>query len=142
MLAAERDAILKARDTGLLDDEILRSALNAVDMEESLLERIDDAVVDTNADSTPVRRAAECDHLLGAPRVAVARTPGQCEDCLREGTKWVHLRMCLTCGQVGCCDSSVGNHATKHFHATGHPVMRSVEPGESWRWCYIDSQLG
>jgi monovalent cation/hydrogen antiporter len=142
MLAAERDAILRARDTGQLDDEILRSALNAVDMEESLLERIDDAVVDADAELTPVRRAAECEHLLAAPRVAIAKTPGECQDCIREGMSWVHLRMCLGCGQVGCCDSSVGNHARKHFQRLGHPVMRSVEPGEAWRWCYVDAQLG
>ncbi len=143
MLAAEREAILRARDTGLFDDEILRSALNAVDVEESLLERIDDAAVNVETvELHPAVRATLCEHLLDAPRVAVARTPGECEDCLREGTTWVHLRMCLTCGQVGCCDSSVGNHATHHFERTGHPVMRSVEPGESWRWCYVDAQLG
>ncbi len=61
-----------------------------------------------------------------------------CEECLKLGMTWVHLRMCLICGHVGCCDNSVGKHATKHFHATEHPVMRSVEPGESWKWCYVD----
>lgn len=61
-----------------------------------------------------------------------------CEDCLRTGGRWVHLRMCLACGHVGCCDSSERKHATAHFHETGHPVIRSVEPGEDWRWCYID----
>src|SRR5262249_4766103 len=54
------------------------------------------------------------------------------------GDRWVHLRLCLTCGHVGCCDSSKNKHATKHFHATGHPVMRSAEPGEDWGWCYVD----
>jgi tellurite resistance protein TerC len=61
-----------------------------------------------------------------------------CEECLRSGERWVKLRMCLACGHVGCCDSSNGKHATAHFHATGHPVMRSIEPGESWKWCYVD----
>ena len=61
-----------------------------------------------------------------------------CEDCLREGTYWVHLRMCLECGHVGCCDSSERKHATGHFQATEHPIMRSAEPGESWGWCYVD----
>jgi MFS family permease len=61
-----------------------------------------------------------------------------CEDCLRLGMRWVHLRMCLTCGHVGCCDSSRGAHATGHFWATGHPIVRSLEPGETWRWCYVD----
>src|SRR5690349_842459 len=65
------------------------------------------------------------------------RTPGVCEDCMKEGTPWVHLRECLTCGHVGCCDSSPRRHATKHFHQTQHPVMRSVEPGERWTWCYV-----
>jgi len=70
-----------------------------------------------------------------------ARTPGGCEECLAAGDRWVHLRLCRTCGQVGCCDSSKNQHATKHFHATHHPVMRSVEPGESWSWCYVDERM-
>lgn len=61
-----------------------------------------------------------------------------CEECLKSGDRWVHLRMCLTCGHVGCCDSSINTHATKHFHASGHPIMRSIQPGESWMWCYVD----
>ena len=61
-----------------------------------------------------------------------------CEECLKIGGSWVHLRLCLTCGHVGCCDASVGKHATKHFRATEHPIMQSIEPGESWGWCYID----
>jgi uncharacterized UBP type Zn finger protein len=61
-----------------------------------------------------------------------------CEDCLKIGDTWVHLRMCLACGHVGCCDSSKNKHATKHFRATQHPVIRSVQPGEHWKWCYID----
>ncbi len=70
------------------------------------------------------------------------RTPEGCEECLRDGLRWVHLRLCLACGHVGCCDSSVGRHADGHFHETGHPVMRSFEPGEAWRWCYVDKHLG
>ncbi len=65
------------------------------------------------------------------------RTRG-CEECLKTGTPWVHLRLCLTCGHVGCCDSSPGRHATKHFHHTAHPVVASWEPGERWAWCYVD----
>jgi hypothetical protein len=60
-----------------------------------------------------------------------------CEDCVKTGGRWVHLRMCLQCGHVGCCDDSPKRHATGHFHATGHPVIRSAEPGEDWRWCYV-----
>ena len=78
----------------------------------------------------------ECLHLNLAHPVA-AHTQG-CEQCLRDGDAWVHLRMCLVCGFVGCCDSSKNKHATRHYYTTGHPVMRSIEPGESWGWCYVD----
>ncbi len=60
-----------------------------------------------------------------------------CKECLADGTEWVHLRLCLSCGHVGCCDSSPGKHATKHFHRTQHAVMRSFEPHEEWAWCYV-----
>ena len=66
-----------------------------------------------------------------------AEIPG-CEDCLAIGARWVHLRMCQTCGHIGCCDSSPNRHATAHSAATKHPVVRSVEPGEDWSWCYVD----
>ena len=61
-----------------------------------------------------------------------------CEDCLKTGVTWVHLRLCRTCGHVGCCDSSKNKHATKHFRASGHPVIKSFERGEDWGWCYVD----
>ncbi|MCH7662839.1 MAG: UBP-type zinc finger domain-containing protein [Chloroflexi bacterium] len=61
-----------------------------------------------------------------------------CEECLKIGSTWVHLRMCLTCGQVGCCDSSLHRHARQHFNETKHAIMQSVEPGENWGWCYVD----
>jgi hypothetical protein len=61
-----------------------------------------------------------------------------CEECLRIGSWWVHLRLCMTCGHVGCCDNSKGKHATAHFHQTQHPIIRSFEPGEDWGWCYVD----
>jgi uncharacterized UBP type Zn finger protein len=80
-----------------------------------------------------------CTHR-GAIKRVHARTIG-CEECLKTGQQWVHLRMCLECGHVGCCDSSVGLHATRHFQATSHPVMRSIEPGESWGWCYVDETM-
>ena len=70
-------------------------------------------------------------------------TPGVCQECTAQGVStWVALRMCLTCGHVGCCDSSPDRHAEQHFDETGHPVMRSVELGEAWRWCYVDQDLG
>src|ERR1700758_5615208 len=85
-----------------------------------------------------------CDHLRGLTEgdFPAPKTPGACENCLREGTQWVHLRECLTCGHVGCCDSSPRRHATRHFHETQHPVMRSVEPGEHWAWCYFHEVAG
>jgi uncharacterized UBP type Zn finger protein len=61
-----------------------------------------------------------------------------CEECLKTGDTWVHLRECLMCGHVGCCDASKNKHATRHFHESGHPIIRSFEPGEDWRWCYED----
>jgi uncharacterized UBP type Zn finger protein len=80
-----------------------------------------------------------CDHLRDATPHAPS-TEG-CEECLKTGGRWVHLRECLTCGHVGCCDSSPNTHATKHYHATKHPVMRSAQPGEDWRWCYVDEVM-
>ena len=79
---------------------------------------------------------AQCSHLAKLAPV----TPGTqgCEECLRTGDGWLHLRVCLGCGHVGCCDDSPNRHATAHFHATRHPVIRSFEPGESWGWCYVD----
>jgi hypothetical protein len=64
-----------------------------------------------------------------------------CEDCLATGGRWVHLRLCLECGHVGCCDSSPNRHASKHAHDTGHPIVQSFEPGEDWRWCYVDEVM-
>ena len=80
--------------------------------------------------------AAECTHL----RFVVTDTPNStgCEECLAMGDTWVHLRLCRTCGHVGCCDDSKNKHATKHFHATKHPIMSSLEPGEDCSWCYVD----
>lgn len=64
-----------------------------------------------------------------------------CEDCLKTGDSWLHLRECLSCGHVGCCDQSKNKHATKHFRSSGHPIMKSFEPGEDWKWCYIDELM-
>jgi hypothetical protein len=78
-----------------------------------------------------------CGHLDHVHDVT-ARTPEGCEECLASGGEWVHLRLCLECGHVGCCDDSPGRHATRHFHETQHPVMRSAEPGEDWGWCFVE----
>jgi len=77
------------------------------------------------------------DPHLSMIRPVVPRTPQGCEDCLRIGSQWVHLRPCLTCGHVGCCDSSPMRHARGHAHAIGHPSVQSFEPGEDWRWGYV-----
>jgi uncharacterized UBP type Zn finger protein len=83
---------------------------------------------------------AICEHLSKAGDPP-AKTPEGCEECLAAGGRWVHLRRCLECGHVGCCDSSPAKHATAHFHSAGHPVVQSFEPGESWRWCFADNQM-
>ncbi len=80
--------------------------------------------------------AAQCTHLGGIKTTATDKHV--CEDCIKTGDSWVHLRMCLECGHVGCCDSSKNKHATRHFHQTQHPLIRSIEAGESWMWCYVD----
>ncbi|WP_344239978.1 UBP-type zinc finger domain-containing protein [Actinocorallia libanotica] len=79
----------------------------------------------------------QCGHL---DQVDVGAEPSGegCVECLRKGGRWVHLRMCRSCGHVGCCDSSPGRHATGHYREAGHPVVSSFEPGEDWWWCYAD----
>jgi len=79
---------------------------------------------------------ARCSHLS---QIKVTTTSERvCQECVKLGDTWVHLRLCLTCGNVGCCDSSENKHATKHFHGSKHPLIRSIEPGEAWVWCYVD----
>ncbi|MCL2780526.1 MAG: Na+/H+ antiporter [Actinomycetia bacterium] len=142
MIDAERRSILDARDAGQVDDEVLRFAMAEVDREEAQLDRVEDVQmrVDEHLLAAPPPDPDACDDLRDAPPVIPARTPGECEDCLREHSSWVHLRMCLTCGRVGCCEASPRRHAIEHFHESGHPVMRSIEPGETWRWCYRHEQ--
>ncbi len=80
--------------------------------------------------------ANECAHL---DEIQVTDTETRvCEECMKTGDSWVHLRLCMICGHVGCCDSSKNKHATRHYHATDHPLIRSIEPGERWIWCYKD----
>jgi CPA2 family monovalent cation:H+ antiporter-2 len=96
--------------------------------------------VDTSATvELALTRETTCKHVTSL-RPARPSSPG-CEECLRSGDTWVHLRLCMTCGHVGCCDSSPNKHATAHHHRTGHPIMRSLEPGERWGWCYVDEAL-
>ena len=79
-----------------------------------------------------------CTHMSQVKNVQ-PRTPEGCEECLKTGSWWVHLRLCKSCGHVGCCDSSPNKHATAHFHESKHPIVQSFEPGEDWMWCYVDS---
>jgi uncharacterized UBP type Zn finger protein len=79
---------------------------------------------------------AACTHLDGVKLTQAHERV--CPECVKLGDTWVHLRLCLECGHVGCCDSSKNKHATRHFHATRHPLIRSIEPGERWVWCYVD----
>ena len=80
--------------------------------------------------------STECTHVGDIHEVTPSANG--CEDCLAIGDTWFHLRLCMHCGHMGCCDSSKNKHATKHFHDTGHPIVRSAQPGEEWAWCYVD----
>ena len=83
--------------------------------------------------------ASACTHL---DQMVVTETDEHaCEDCVRIGGRWVHLRLCLSCGHVGCCDSSPNRHATRHWRESAHPLVRSIEPGERWVWCYADEVM-
>jgi CPA1 family monovalent cation:H+ antiporter len=145
MLAAERAALLTSRHDAGVPDEVLRRVLESLDLEESVLIRtaaMDSAERETELVPQAISEPA-CIHLaVSRSEEPVPLTPEGCEECLREGWHWVHLRLCVECGHVGCCDSSVGKHASAHFHETSHPVMRSFEPGEAWRWCFVDEVIG
>lgn len=81
-----------------------------------------------------------CAHLASIKHVE-PRTPAGCEECLALGDRWVHLRLCMSCGHVGCCDNSKNKHARKHFSSGGHPIIRSFEPGERWLFCFPDDMV-
>jgi uncharacterized UBP type Zn finger protein len=82
-----------------------------------------------------------CAHLDHVLVTQLPESVDGCADCLATGGKWLHLRICLECGKVGCCDDSPNRHATAHSHASGHPIVRSIEPGEAWGWCYLDEVM-
>jgi monovalent cation/hydrogen antiporter len=143
MLSAERAIFVRLRDSGDLDEDVLRRVQAELDLEQALLVRR--AKVDRPSEETevPTRELSppRCRHLRDV--VAVSARSSECEGCVAEGRNdWVHLRACLGCGHTGCCDSSPRRHAREHFELTQHPVMRSAEPGETWRWCYVDRELG
>jgi len=144
MLAAEREAVVDIREHGDTDSEVLSEIMDDLDVEESMIDRraARAETLDEKTLVTPTATAGACDDLDAAPTDVTPNSDEGCVDCLREGTRWVHLRLCLTCGNVGCCDSSLRKHANKHFNSTLHPVMRSHEPGEAWLWCFVHQMLG
>jgi hypothetical protein len=141
MIQAERERVLEIRDAGSVASEVVEDVLAMLDIEESMLDRAAEDRADVQL-SLSVRRTGDtCDDLGRFPAIETVDKP-VCQECLDEGIRWVALRQCLTCGEVGCCDSSPRRHATAHFHETTHPVMESAEPGEDWRWCYVHHTTG
>jgi monovalent cation/hydrogen antiporter len=148
MLQVERSRVLEVRDTGRVPHEVIEDVLEALDVEESMLDahtnrlerlrRRDDGHVTGQHGTVEL-----CEHLAADGEDPEPRTPGECEGCVDlDERSWVHLRLCLTCGYIGCCDSSPRRHASGHHHDSGHPVVRSAQAGERWRWCYADDRLG
>jgi CPA1 family monovalent cation:H+ antiporter len=144
MLGAERDVVVEVRDSGAVPHEIVERVLERLDQEEAMLAGFSEGAVERREETLDMAHTEPCEHLENAPdAVAPQSEPDACPDCLAMNERsWVHLRMCLSCGHVGCCDSSPNRHATAHYHASDHPVIRSIELGESWRWCYPDAVLG
>ena len=146
MLDAEREKVLHVRNTGAIPHEVVEDVLATLDVEESMLDVHNERLAELdNAETVSgvIGTISVCEHLEAAPRDVDSDVEGVCEDCVRDGfTAWVHLRKCLTCGHTACCDSSPRRHATGHYEETGHPVMRSAEVGEDWRWCFVDNRLG
>nr|WP_216652266.1 Na+/H+ antiporter [Nocardioides sp. zg-1308] len=141
MIEAERAKVLKVRSNGKVPSEVVSQVLGMLDIEESMLDAGSDARAGVRTGSLAFTGGRQCDDLVEHPVVETAPDPG-CEECLADGTRWVSLRQCLECDHVGCCDSSVGKHATAHFHETLHPVVQSAQPDESWRWCYVHNLTG
>jgi CPA1 family monovalent cation:H+ antiporter len=144
MLEVERAEVLRLRDEAAIDQSVLRRVLDALDVEESILDRMSEnaTTADRETELRPVTGRGGCEHLKQYCVTPTPITPDGCEECLRDGYEWVHLRLCMECGHVGCCNSSPEKHADRHYNETGHPVMRSFEPGEAWRWCFVDSLTG
>jgi CPA1 family monovalent cation:H+ antiporter len=142
MIDAERGRVLEIRDTGRVPHEVVEDVLAMLDVEESMLELRTGDRSPVRGRSEPLTLEGDCEHLRKPRPPVEPHTLGRCDACLAEGSPWVHLRMCTSCGNVGCCDSSPRRHAHRHFEETGHPVMRSAEAGEDWRWCYVDDVGG
>lgn len=136
LLEAERARVLEIRGTGTVPSEVVADVLAMLDVEESMLDMATEERRDLRQTSSIRATGGTCDDLDRYP-VDDTPTVDFCQRCLDEGLTSVALRRCLECGNVACCDSSIGRHATAHFHDTTHPVMQSAEPGEDWRWCYV-----
>ena len=136
MIDAERARVLEIRSSGSTPSEVVADVLAMLDIEESMLEQAGEERADLRASRSIKMPGEECEHLASRPHGPTGGD-GTCEECLRDGTRWVALRQCLDCGHVACCDSSPGRHASRHFEETQHPVMQSAEPHEDWRWCYV-----
>lgn len=142
VVAAQRDVLIELRDAGELEEELLRDLQRRLDLEESLLPEPENHDEAGHQDVLP-ERPSGCAHLKQAPRQIPDADPRECEGCVEEGrSDWVHLRICLACNYVGCCDSSPRKHASLHYGESGHPVMGSAERGEHWRWCFVDQKVG
>ncbi len=144
MIDAERATVLKVRDSGTVASDIVSEVLGMLDIEESMLDDASRTRRHPKAQVSAPARSDACPDLAaasGAPTPTVPQ-PRECAECRRVGTTWVHLRMCLTCGIVSCCDSSPSRHATAHFEQSAHPVIISAEPNEHWRWCYVHQLVG
>jgi CPA1 family monovalent cation:H+ antiporter len=139
MIEAERARVLEIRDAGQVASEVVTEVLAMLDVEESMIDIAQASRQELRTEYSRVRRTgASCDHLDSHAVVEVEQEPPPvCQQCVAEGLTWVSLRICLDCGNIGCCDSSVRRHATAHFRETLHPVMQSAEALEDWRWCYV-----
>jgi hypothetical protein len=139
MLDAERARVLEVRDAGQVASEVVSEVLAMLDVEESMIDIAQASRDELITEYSRGRRTgASCDHLDSSPVQEVEQEPSPvCQQCVDEGYTWVSLRLCLECGNIGCCDSSVMRHATGHFRETTHPVVQSAEPLEDWRWCFV-----
>ncbi len=140
MIQVQRAEALAMRNERAVDFEVLQKVLGMLDVEEASLQAVDSSETIEDEDDGQVM-GERCDHLADTDGWDPEPLSDVCEECEAEGLVPVHLRLCMQCGFVGCCDSSPGKHMTAHFQETGHPVLRSFEPGEAWRWCSVDHQL-
>jgi CPA1 family monovalent cation:H+ antiporter len=141
MIDAERERVLEVRGQRTVPSEVVSQVLGMLDVEESMLDVVGESADEVRAVNAFRLQGEGCPDLESHPASPTPPDP-VCARCLEEGTTWVSLRRCLDCGSIGCCDSSPSRHATAHFQDSGHAVMQSAEPGESWRWCFVHHLTG